>query len=213
MTKLNIGQVLNEGWQFVVRYPAILLVAFADVLVNEFLMIDPSGINVFLGIVWSMFAFFIMTQYFYDASRGKPSLKTVFGALAPRLPVLLVSTLIFFVVFFAGLILLIIPGLIVMVRLGSYDYAVMFEGAGIMNSFKRSWQFTKGSFWRIFAVMFVLFIPLMVCGFIPKAQLMLTIHLIIRTFFESWWSATMLLVYFQLRKMEDERQILRPSMN
>jgi hypothetical protein len=202
LTKLNIGQVLKDGWEFVIKHPTILLVAFADVLINEFLMIYASGITAFFGISFSLFAFLLITQYVYEVSRGNFSWNTALGALGPRLPVLAVSTVLFFIAFFAGLILLIIPGIVVMVRLGCYDYAVMFEGAGILNSFKRSRQLTKGSFWRIAAVMTVLFLPAVLAEFIPKAQFVLALNMIVRTFFESWWSATMVLVYFQLKNIE-----------
>lgn len=200
MTKLDIGQVLKDGWQFLGKYPTLILVAFLDVLFGEFLRIYNLWL---VGFFWYLFAFFVMTQYTYEASRGNPSWKIALGALGPRLPILVLTTLIFFVAFFAGLLLLLIPGLILLVRWGCYDYVIMFEGAGVLDSFKRAWALTKGSSWRITAVMMILYLPGLLSECIPRTQFLLALNLFVQTFFQSWWVVTMLLVYFQLKKIKE----------
>ncbi len=210
---MNIGQVLKDSLEFLGKYPTLLLVPFFSVLMREFQVIyDSLTVGVLIYLV-ELFLLFLGTQYVYEAFQGNPSWKAALRVLKSKWFVLTIATLIFYIAFFPGLILLVIPGIIVLVRLGCYDYAVLFDGAGILDSLKRSWGLTKGSFWRIFFLRMILFIPCMFCQFIPRTEFLLPLDILIQTFFLSWLLVTMVLVYLQLKKMEDERQILRPSMN
>lgn len=200
--KLDIGQVLKEGWDVLIKHPTILLAAFIGVLITEFAMVSDSLIAGFAVIAVYFGTFFLMTQYVYEASHGKPSWKVALRALLPKWPALIVTTLIFCIAFFAGMLLFLFPGVLLFVRWGAYDYAVMFDNAGIFDSFKKSWALTQGSFWRLFTVLVILYLPLIACEFIPRNNLFLAVNMIVQTFFQSWWSATMVLVYFQLKQIK-----------
>lgn len=54
--------------------------------------------------------------------------------------------------YLAGLILLIVPGIILIVRWTPSFALLMSEKRGVMESMKRSWKETKGSFWPLFGV-------------------------------------------------------------
>jgi hypothetical protein len=201
--KLNIGQVLREGWDFLTKNPIILLVAFSGVLIGQRSLVYISVLGIVVSSVYSFVTFFLMTQYVYEARQGRPSWKGAFQALLPKLFFLFVTTLIFIIAIIVGTCFLIIPGIIVVVRLGAYDYAVMFDNAGIMDSFKKSWALTQGSFWRIFAVILILSLPFIIAGIIPKTNFFLALSMWMQTFSEVWWTVTMALVYFELKKIKE----------
>jgi hypothetical protein len=60
-----------------------------------------------------------------------------------------------------GLTLLIIPGLFLLTIWCLIVPAIVVEGAGPFDSFGRSWQLVKGSFWNVFGNLFVVFLILL----------------------------------------------------
>lgn len=56
-----------------------------------------------------------------------------------------------------GFILLIVPGIIVAIRLQFYQFLIIDQDMGIMDSLKKSWAMTKGSSWNLFFFYFVMF--------------------------------------------------------
>jgi uncharacterized membrane protein len=55
-----------------------------------------------------------------------------------------------------GFILLIIPGIILSIRLGFFDYLIVDKNSRIVESLKKSWEITKGSTWNLFLLYFLL---------------------------------------------------------
>jgi hypothetical protein len=60
----------------------------------------------------------------------------------------------------AGLLLLIVPGIILAVRWSVAVPALLSEGIGITAALGRSWEETKGRFWTIFFVMLIIYLPM-----------------------------------------------------
>jgi len=55
-----------------------------------------------------------------------------------------------------GTILFIIPGIYLGIRFGFYDYFIVDKRTGVIESFKRSWQITKGNVWNLLLFGFLL---------------------------------------------------------
>jgi uncharacterized membrane protein len=53
-----------------------------------------------------------------------------------------------------GFLLLVLPGIFLLVRLYFYPFAVA-EGAGPIEAIQRSWDLTRGLFWKVFGFMIV----------------------------------------------------------
>ena len=68
----------------------------------------------------------------------------------PRVPVFFVSLIITAAAFILGLILLIIPGIIVLVRLKFTPFLVLDEKIGPINAVQRSWELTRGFTFDLF---------------------------------------------------------------
>lgn len=72
-----------------------------------------------------------------------------------RGPLLLVATLLYTFAMGLGLALLIVPGLLVATIYWMIGPALVLEGAGLPDAFRRSAALTKGQRWRVFAVLAV----------------------------------------------------------
>jgi uncharacterized membrane protein len=55
-----------------------------------------------------------------------------------------------------GFILLIIPGIILSIRLGFFDYLIVDKNSRIVESLKKSWEITKGNTWNLFLLYILL---------------------------------------------------------
>jgi uncharacterized membrane protein len=55
-----------------------------------------------------------------------------------------------------GFILLIIPGIILSIRLGFFDYLIVDRNSRIIESLKKSWEITRGNVWNLFLLYILL---------------------------------------------------------
>lgn len=67
-----------------------------------------------------------------------------------RFTELVVLTFIFFALSFAGLLFFLIPGIYLSIRLSFIYYALIIENRSTFDAFNRSWQLTKGYWWKLF---------------------------------------------------------------
>lgn len=70
-----------------------------------------------------------------------------------RLPAILWVTILSTLLILVGLVLLIIPGIIALVRLSVAPAALVVEGASGSTALRRSWRLTKGAFWRTLGIL------------------------------------------------------------
>jgi len=54
-----------------------------------------------------------------------------------------------------GFVLLIVPGIILLIRLGFFDYLIVDKNSTIIESLKRSWEITRGNTWNLFLLYFL----------------------------------------------------------
>jgi Membrane domain of glycerophosphoryl diester phosphodiesterase len=78
-------------------------------------------------------------------------------ALSRAIP-LLVTYVIWVIIVSIGTLLLIIPGIFLATRLSMTFAALVFERTGPFGSLGRSWQLTKGNFWRTLGTLLVVFL-------------------------------------------------------
>ena len=77
-----------------------------------------------------------------------------------RLSQLVLATVLYYVLFFVGLLCLIVPGVYLAFRLSFVYYAVVIENRSATDALARSWMLTKGYWWQIFWSLTALFFPL-----------------------------------------------------
>lgn len=74
------------------------------------------------------------------------------GAVLRRLPHLLLASVLFALAAWAGLMLLVVPGVFVMVALSFFSQAVLFDGHDGVRALGASFRLTRGLWWRTFAL-------------------------------------------------------------
>jgi uncharacterized membrane protein len=60
------------------------------------------------------------------------------------------GSILYGLIVFAGLLLLIIPGIIWMIKFEFYSYLIIDKGLGPVEALKKSWEITKGVKWELF---------------------------------------------------------------
>lgn len=78
--------------------------------------------------------------------------------VAPRAVSLFLSTILKSIIIFAGLILLIFPGIYLAVRLSLSESAIVNEGLGPIEGLKRSFEMNKSINWHVFSIGFIFFL-------------------------------------------------------
>lgn len=159
MVKFSIKELLKRAWKqtldnvwFVLP---ILLIAYAVGVVW------PDSV---LGSVVSFIMSFVLASVFLRISRGeKVSWNNMFEGLTPKLFLqFFLLSLISSIFIFAGLLLLIVPGVIVMIMMIFANYALMdrrgkaIEHDAFWRSIKESAALAKGSKMRIFVFLLVI---------------------------------------------------------
>ena len=83
-------------------------------------------------------------------------------AAVPIMPLLLIVALVQISIFIAGLVLLVVPGLVFMAALFVALPAAAMERVGPFRALSRSWHLTRGWRWQVFGLLAVMFVIWMV---------------------------------------------------
>jgi hypothetical protein len=86
-----------------------------------------------------------------EEARGRPTLRSVARGLSWWR--LIAVDLLFAVVVTAGLDLFLLPGILLFTWFSLSGPVVELEGAGVLGSFRRSWNLVRGHFWTVLAVL------------------------------------------------------------
>lgn len=210
-----LGDVLNKGFQlggFMFKKVSpffyigtILYFISSHYIANLF---EVNGLReIFLTFVNLSFPFFI-TAYFIRLMVGESDRSRRFKqrTFLMFIPMLTISGIIYWSLFLIGSLIFIVPGILFFIYFLFFPSVIVFEQRSIVQSFIRSAQLVRGSFFRvatIFAVflgiqaLFVLIVSLILMSdsFIVNALVATVIHIAITPF-----QATALnLLYFELR--------------
>jgi uncharacterized membrane protein len=159
MPTLSIKECLRFGWETFKKRPWVFVGAGLIVFLIEIVLglpeksLDGSGAEPVYQIVTFVASLFIQMGMLHfilrahdsvdsvhvrDLWHPKPFWRFLGGVLLTTLAVI------------AGLILLIVPGIIVSVALTFTLYLVIDRGLGPVNAMKESWRLTKGKRWKLF---------------------------------------------------------------
>ena len=87
-----------------------------------------------------------------------PRLRELIRQARPRLLTLLAATLIYSICIAAGLVLLVVPGLLVLVRWSVIVPVIVVEGRGIRDSFRRSNALVRGHSWTVLYALLIILV-------------------------------------------------------
>ena len=170
--KATFGSAFGSGWRTMMKYFLELLlvsvvVAVAQMPMGIFNFSEAVGLSPVI-VLFQMFAvaygLFILgpigygTKFVYlKAVRDeKFEIKELFAAFQNYLNVILANLLVAAIVI-AGMVMIIIPGIIFACKLAFVPYLVMDKKLDPVEAVKTSWQMTKGHAWTIFFMGFVSF--------------------------------------------------------
>jgi uncharacterized membrane protein len=179
-SKFSIGDAVNYGWDAMKNnlgffIPVVLILWVAGAI--------PGGLqslSAYMGtaaaVVWSTvfgLASFVVGM-FINMAQVRIGLKFCDGEVADfpdmvsdyhRFLDFLVGSILFFLIVFAGFLLLIIPGIYWAVRYQFFSYLILDQGMSPVDAIKRSGQITRGSWWHIFVFMLAIW-GITVLGFL-----------------------------------------------
>jgi hypothetical protein len=160
----------KRGWAWFVfaQFVTVMSSLAASVLqrYNEHYLIPGVAFLVVADLAMSIFGLVIANQIIDDVKHGRPtnlsvSLRENFKYIFINFARSLLKTLL-------GVILLVVPGVVILVRLTFVPYIVLFDPEfklGHVDALKRSEDLVKGRFWKISGILILCFLLSMVPEF------------------------------------------------
>lgn len=172
---LPLGESIQFGWKTlqssVVFIIGVTLVAWVVPSVIEWAGdrafdrgIQEFGMSIITGLVSSTFALGLAKIYLRFRDGEKPIFENLFDGLA-RLHVYIAAMIILSIAVVMGLILLIVPGIIFLLRLWFVGFVVVDEKVGPLEAIQRSWDMTRGYTMDLF-LLFILLVGLNILGLV-----------------------------------------------
>jgi hypothetical protein len=140
-----------------------------DELENGNATTDPTG-DIIITVISFVLTYILVGALVYGTVQHlggqRPSLGAIISrGMATIGPVVVIAILLSLVVSI-GFLLLVVPGVFLIVAYAVVIPAAVVERAGIMGSFKRSWDLTKGFRWPVFGILLVLLVILILLGLV-----------------------------------------------
>ncbi len=158
--------VLKDAWElyarFLGRFVLIAAIVFGVLSLAQFASEESrefGGLVIFIaatvvGIFWLQGALVIAVD---DARRERPqlSIQDIFRRVLPRLWTLVGAGILVAIGVAAGLVLLVVPGLVLLTFWSMVTPAIILEEKGVGDAFRRSWQLVRGNALRVFVVIVI----------------------------------------------------------
>jgi hypothetical protein len=94
----------------------------------------------------------------HEAGLEPPGAADLIRHVRPRLLTLLLAVLVYSVCITAGVVLLVVPGLIVLVYWSVVVPVIVLEGHGMRAAFRRSYRLVRGHFWPVLGILGILLV-------------------------------------------------------
>lgn len=166
--KISLNKVFKDAISIYKKSFLFLIIVFA---LYEALNIPYST---YTGDSWRFFVAYILLDFIlfsvlvfavttlYIDSKNTLSVRELVTKLSRRFIPLVLTDILFYLLFVLGFIALIVPSLIVMTVFSQASYFVLLENKGVLESFRLSRSLTKGSRRKIFLILVLTFVPLVV---------------------------------------------------
>jgi hypothetical protein len=179
-TKLDTGRVFERIFaiyrdQFTLLAPTALVLFVPVAILNGLVLAGGGALAALLTAAIALIATYWFQGMVVEAvvdildGRRDHSVGSLFSASTPFIGRLVGAGVLATIVIVIGLILLIVPGLIALTLLAVIAPAIVIDRVGVIESFRRSRELVRGSAWRVFGVIVVLFLITAVVGNIINA--------------------------------------------
>jgi uncharacterized membrane protein len=160
MNKFSIKEALSFGWQktkehFWFFLVTILVFGIISIVINMFVEQDNAtslGAQIVFHLVNALFGLGLINAVLAINDNKEPAAGNFKTDLISFLK-FLVTQVIFGIMIFVGILLLVVPGILVIVRFQYAPYILVDKKTGIWESFRESLAITKGSGWSLFLML------------------------------------------------------------
>lgn len=221
MAKIKIWKSIKEGFEILIKNPVIFIPAFLIAVLNSLTDIlfstvpeqtkelSPEILAYFVSImIWllvltllSIFLTSVIIRMVYDAVSEKASLFESAKIAVLKYPTLLISGIIYFFIVGFGFLALIIPGIFLFVKFLYYQYAILLDNEGIINSLKKSWKITDGNWFSTFLIM-LFFFAIFLISAILSLILGVFVDFITTLVVLPWLMSSLTFAYLQITERE-----------
>lgn len=132
-----------------------LLYIFALPAKGESMTISGIIVSVLCWLLLCLFQLGYMKNCFQTLDGEEPQFSS-YGQVSRKLFSYLVASIIFTLIVAIGTALFVIPGIYLILRLQFFFASMVDENTGIIESFKRSWEITKGHTLKLFIIMLIM---------------------------------------------------------
>lgn len=161
MSPIVKKDLIRRAWELTKRHWLVLVGACAIVLVVSGVLDHFTGQvekeSAVLGVALTLVAFAVSAALQLGiahitlriADGEEPALEQLFADIERIWP-MVAATVIYSVIVIAGIILLIVPGIIWAIRYGQYPYVLITSSKGPLHALSESARITKGHVWQLF---------------------------------------------------------------
>ncbi len=156
--KFSLEESLRYGWEKTKIHLNFFLVFLLVILIVTFLLRSFSTGNPFTQNISSILSFIfdvmvsigITKSVLRIISDESPMMDDFFLRDFSQVVAYVCGVILYAIVVIAGIILLIVPGIILAVRLRFYTFLIIEKNLGPISALKESWAMTKGHTWELF---------------------------------------------------------------
>ncbi len=202
------GSAYNYGWKVLKQHFANLLVVTIIFMIaqsisgfarNNDVSFSEGSVGFLIWLLIGGPVSYSSMWVFLKAVRGDAyEIKDAFACFGKDYFEVMLANLLTTIIIVAGILFLIIPGIIFAVKLAFVPYLVMDKEMKALDAIKLSWKMTEGYFWQIFLVEFLAFfiviggLILLIVGIFPAVM---------------WINTTIASLYFAVESKTKSAQV------
>ena len=166
--KLVYSEILKAAWKglksqfwllvglvigFTIIYSLLMIFTIPDKV--ESFEISRIIVSILSAFIFGLFVMGYLKNCLQTLDGEEPQF-SAYGQVSRKLLTFLVAYIIYYIIVIIGLVLLIVPGIYLSLRLQFFFASMVEENTGIMDSFKRSWNITKGRSLSLFVLSLIM---------------------------------------------------------
>ena len=161
MAKFSKGEAIKFGWTtvknnfgfFICIFIIMGLIHFAPNCIGHLIGWGKSGRTFVINIISLILSVIVTMGFINIALKLSDAQKAQIADLFTCVPLFLnfiIGSILYVLIVFAGMIILIIPGIVLAIKFHFYSYLIIDQGLGPIEALKKSSSITKGVKWNLF---------------------------------------------------------------
>ncbi len=152
------GEAIKFGWDTTTGNLGLMVMSLIIIMAIGVMPAVASNSWVVMVVTWVLdivvgMGIVRMTLRFVDGEKGE--LVDLFSPI-PLIPKYLIASVVVCIGVSIGFVLLILPGIYLSVRWYLFPWVLVDKGVGPFEALRQSWEMTRGSFWNLFLLGFLL---------------------------------------------------------